>query len=601
VDQVNDALSVLTALSFAVLAILAVKRAATRRAGMAARWLAGAFMVIAIVTVAGFFLPETNRSELETWIVKVEIVLLALFPFFLYRFALTFRDLSRPLRMMVDSFTVVISIWALLLPDIPGEGEPRSRSFLIFTILFIAHFSFVTMVVAANLWRAGSRKPGAIRSRMRTMAIGAFSLAIALILAGPGDNEVLEVITGALALVSGVTFALGYMPPSVLRVVWRRRDQELFQIAIAGLMRADSQEEITGLLLPRAAALVGGNSAALVDPEGSPIASWKLEERLIRAAADKLPDHATAGAEDHRNVMGEQGLLAHWHQGGWVLVGVDAYTPFFGREETYLIDAILSLYNLARARVDVLEREREAVRRLRDLDQMKTEFVAMVAHDLRSPMSVISGFADTLRLHGETLTKDQRDQYLSMISDTVQTLAVLVEDVLQVARIEAGEYSYEIRDIELRPLLERVVAEQRTIHPGRAIEIDAAVQEAHALADPERVLQVLTNFITNAIKFSPPDSVVHISLEEHDEGVYVKVRDEGMGIKPADMPRLFQKFSRISPPDGGPKVKGTGLGLYICRSIVEALGGRIWAESEPGEGSTFGFSLPAAVREEAHT
>jgi signal transduction histidine kinase len=191
-----------------------------------------------------------------------------------------------------------------------------------------------------------------------------------------------------------------------------------------------------------------------------------------------------------------------------------------------------------------------------------------------------------------------------MISDTTKSLASLVEDVLQVARIESGEFHVENAPFDIADLAERVRTEQTTANPEREIVVEVgAGTPTMVLGDRERVWQVLTNLVTNALKFSPPDKPVEIgiALASGQEGVVATaIRDHGMGIRPEDQERLFRKFSRISPPDGAPKVKGTGLGLFICKSIVEAIGGAIEVESAPGAGSIFRFTVPVAlVREEA--
>lgn len=236
--------------------------------------------------------------------------------------------------------------------------------------------------------------------------------------------------------------------------------------------------------------------------------------------------------------------------------------------------------------------EREANRRLREVDELKTEFVAMVAHDLRSPMATITGFAEILRNHWARLPQSDREEFLDTIVRQVTGLADFVEDVLNVARIEAGEFSYDVRPFDLGALLDRTVEEIRAAHPSAQIDVSIPPGLPEALADERRNWQILTNLVSNAVKFSPEGAPVSISVVVRPGQLEVAVRDNGPGIAPHDLDKLFRKFSRIEPAEGQRGTKGAGLGLYMCKAMVEAQGGTIRVESTPGRGSTFAYTLP---------
>jgi two-component system, OmpR family, sensor histidine kinase KdpD len=243
-----------------------------------------------------------------------------------------------------------------------------------------------------------------------------------------------------------------------------------------------------------------------------------------------------------------------------------------------------------------LERQQAEVERLRDLDGLKNEFVAMVAHDLRSPMASISGAADTLLSSGDLLGEEHRRSLLEMITRSTGRLAGLVEDVLQVARIESGQFSYDVAPFDLGILVRRTATEAEVGGGGRPrISVDVEAGLPPAQADEERVWQVLMNLLSNALKFSPDDSTVDVAVVAAGPRLRVTITDRGAGIAAEDLPRLFEKFSRIRPAEVHSTGNSTGLGLYICRRIVEAQGGRIWCQSRPGEGSNFVFTVPAAA------
>jgi signal transduction histidine kinase len=265
---------------------------------------------------------------------------------------------------------------------------------------------------------------------------------------------------------------------------------------------------------------------------------------------------------------------------------VNAFTD----EDLSLLDDLTTLvggglYTLAR-----LDQERETTTRLRELDELKNEFVGIVAHDLRSPMAVITGYVDTVLQRWDVLDDAQKQELLGVASRHTKRLAAFVGDVLQVSRMESGDVPYDIRPFDLGALVERTAAEMAT--PDRPVVATVAPGVPRALADEDRQWRVLTNLISNAQKFSPHGTPVVVSLRAEDGTLAVAVADRGPGIPAEDVPRLFGKFSRLAPaPDGE---KGTGLGLYICKSLVEAQGGTIDVTSTVGEGTTFRYTVPVA-------
>jgi signal transduction histidine kinase len=165
--------------------------------------------------------------------------------------------------------------------------------------------------------------------------------------------------------------------------------------------------------------------------------------------------------------------------------------------------------------------------------------------------------------------------------------------VLQVARFESGQYSFDLQPFDLGALVDRMTVEHHNSEASTEINLDKDADLPSALGDENRNWQVLSNLLSNAAKFSPPGSRIDVSVRAREQMLVVSVSDQGQGIAPSDIPRLFSKFSRLSTASGE-RIEGTGLGLFICKSIVEAQGGQIWVESDPGRGSTFSFTLPTA-------
>lgn len=233
------------------------------------------------------------------------------------------------------------------------------------------------------------------------------------------------------------------------------------------------------------------------------------------------------------------------------------------------------------------------IRQLKEMNALRSEFVAIVSHDLRSPMTSINGYAQELLNEWDATDDARKIEYLQIIVRNTEHLAEFVEDVLQVARIEAGEYTYNIRPFDIRLLVQRVLDETASAGDGRRFEFAAPTDFPNVLGDEDRQWQVLTNLLSNAVKFSPAGEPIVVGLSCIDDFVQVAVTDCGIGIATDDMSKLFMKFGRVSN-HGVLKTPGNGLGLYICKTLVEAQGGRIWCESSPGRGSTFTFTIPVA-------
>lgn len=233
------------------------------------------------------------------------------------------------------------------------------------------------------------------------------------------------------------------------------------------------------------------------------------------------------------------------------------------------------------------------------VQQAQTEFVSTVSHELRTPLTSIKGFADTILRAGERLEAGQQRRYVGIIKDQADRLTRLVEDLLAVSRLESKKMQLTMRAIDFSETLQRVIRNLADKAGSHRIALNLAVGLPPVWADADRLEQILTNLIDNAIKYSPPQSTVTISARDIDtapEMIEFSVSDEGVGIPPEHLPQIFTKFSRLDNPLVR-QTEGTGLGLYITRSLVLALGGDIKVESIPGK-TTFTVRLPATSLEQ---
>ncbi len=231
------------------------------------------------------------------------------------------------------------------------------------------------------------------------------------------------------------------------------------------------------------------------------------------------------------------------------------------------------------------------------LEELKAEFIATASHELRTPLAAVYGAAQTLRRHDFALDDAGRGRFISLIVEESETLARIVNQILLANQLEVGRLDLVTEPFEAPDLLERVVEAARTYAPpGITFDIEAADGVPPVAADKDRARQILVNLVENAIKYSPGGGRIELGVRSADGAVRFRVADEGMGIPGDEQDRIFEKFYRLDP-DMTQGIGGTGLGLYICKELVERMSGRIWLESEEGKGSAFFFELPSAHRE----
>jgi signal transduction histidine kinase len=241
---------------------------------------------------------------------------------------------------------------------------------------------------------------------------------------------------------------------------------------------------------------------------------------------------------------------------------------------------------------------RAANAQLKELDKLKDDFMATVSHEIRTPLTSIRSFGEILRDHPD-LDTEQRQEFISIIVNESERLSRLINDILDLAKMEAGTTTYQLQTLDAAPLLESALAATSGLFagaPNTRLETNIAKDLPPISVDPDRFTQVVVNLVSNAVKAcGSPNGWVRVSAWNEAGQLRVDVADNGKGIAPADHERIFERFQQAGDTLVD-KPQGTGLGLPICRQILRAFGGTIWVESDLGKGAVFSFRIPAQAQ-----
>jgi signal transduction histidine kinase len=225
------------------------------------------------------------------------------------------------------------------------------------------------------------------------------------------------------------------------------------------------------------------------------------------------------------------------------------------------------------------------------VEQVKSDFVSTVSHELRTPLTSIYGFAETLLREDVVFGEEERRTFLRYIASESQRLTTIVDTLLAVARLDTGDLQVNLAETDVREVVGQVLDTVRVNGHKLVLDLPDAPLPAHA--DAEKLRQVFAILVDNAIRYSPDGGTITVGAAVRDDTLEVTVSDEGIGIPQGDQEQIFRKFYRGADAELRVGAGGTGLGLFIARGLVTAMGGRIWVASREGEGSRFSFELPA--------
>lgn len=236
------------------------------------------------------------------------------------------------------------------------------------------------------------------------------------------------------------------------------------------------------------------------------------------------------------------------------------------------------------------------ITRFREADELKSTFISVISHELRTPVALIKGYTSTLRREDASWDRQMIDESLQVIEEEADRLAGLIDNLLDASRLQTGALSLNFCDVNMVELSQRIAQRLQTQTEIHRIVVDFPENFPVIVADDNRLGQVLTNLVANSIKYSPKGGEIHISGRIHQTQVVVCVSDEGSGISSTDLPHVFDRFYRAA--EASRTTKGAGLGLYLARAVIEAHGGRIWVDPKSMPGARICFSLPRDDKEQ---
>ena len=542
-----------------------------RQRDRAAAWAALCFGTLGIVVILGQrqIVPEHPQGFVENFLQRLDIAFLVLFPYLLHRFTTVFRHATSALERGLGLMTVAMLVWTFVLPHIPEPGERRTGGFIAYLAAFLVHWTVLSSVAATRLWRAGRGQPVVARRRMRLLAFAAALLTVALFAATATSRSysAASLASSALGIVAALAFLLALAPPAIIRILWRRPAQARVQDAIQDLVTLSrSQQEVAARVLAPMADIVGARALCLRNDEGEVVGTHGLPED---------GDEPEPGEAQVFEVEMSSGSLTVW---------ASPYAPFFGQEELRMLETVGALTGVALDRVRLFQQEHEVRLALERADEIKTNFIALASHELRTPLTTILGLATTLNRRHDELDARQQGELRDTLERQADRLAKLVEQLLDLSRLDADAIEIAPERINVRKRIEEIVS---VVAPDRFEDVQIGVDpRLEAVADPAALDRIIGNLVANALRYgAPPVSVAAVRKDRH---LRVFVEDRGEGVSPQFVPELFERFTRGERE----RVGGAGLGLAIARSYARAHDGDLVYEDAEPHGARFQLVLP---------
>ncbi|MGH2418532.1 MAG: sensor histidine kinase, partial [Candidatus Limnocylindria bacterium] len=564
------------------------------------------FGSITLVVLLARALELLGLSD-EPWAGGLLLLLLNIAPYAMIRLVDDFSGTPRWIQVGGAAAFALIAVFGAV-------GFETARTTI--EVASLIWFLVVGGYAAFSFARAAASRRGITRRRMAAVATGAglFIAAIGLAFAGalaPGLSSALDLLVQLVALAAVIAFFLGFAPPLWIRRAWREPDLRAFLERSMHLTGLSDDREAMAELQRAAADTFGasGSAIGIADSERpvlrylSGTGDWveypndafvgglafMAQHRMVVMDALRTdPEHAAVYERAGANTVIAAPVTAEGRRMGVLTVYADR-APIFVEDDLWLIE-LLADQTAVLLEARALTTQATELRGREEAARLKEEFLSAAAHDLRTPLTVVLGQAELVE---RRLARDPTAQVdsagISRIAREARHLRDLVSELLDAQRLEQGLTVMDRAPADLGAIVEAVRA--RHVEHGVPLTLEGPDTALIASIDRPRIEQVIENLLENALKYGADDQVPEMRIWQEGREARIAVIDHGAGVPEAERERIFERFYRAKH---APSITdtGMGLGLYICRRIVEEHGGRIWAEATPGGGTTFTVSLP---------
>ena len=471
-------------------------------------------------------------------------------------------------------------------------------------IVLVLVWSAIVIEPIVRFWLVARALPAVQAWRLRSLSLG-FAGIVAIILfavaAGAmASNLVVQLAIQLVVLAIVPLLYFSFAPPAWLRREWRASEEEGLRAFMQDtLLLKESRAALASRALDWAMRLAGGASAVAFEADGGLLAARGLdtdEVTQVKLAIGPLPSGV-----NHIDLHGKSTSLLLLQIGGVSIGGrlavlAGPFTPGFGTDEISRVQQFMTAVAAALDRARLLDELKETNAQLQEANKHKSVFLASMSHELRTPLNAILGFSELLIDAPEGQhTQETRQRFLQQIHSSGKHLLGLINDILDLSKIEAGQMELRLVKVSISDVAGQVLSIVEPLAAQKAIRLEAAVTGLGEIeADASKFKQMLLNLVSNAIKFTPTGGTVRISGRRLADAAEISVADTGIGIAEADQARIFHEFQQV---DGGVdrQQQGTGLGLTLTRRFARLHGGEVRVQSEPGKGSVFTIHMPLQV------
>ena len=522
----------------------------------------------------------------------VTIVLFMISGYALLLFRDSFVPLSR--RIQLGALVLVLASTAFaFVAGIPPTGVRPTTIQSAATIALVVIWSACVLEPIVRLWAASVGRPAVQSARLRSLAGGYGAIVIILLIAGFGGsaatNPTVQWAFEIVAIISLPLLLVSFGPPKWLRRIWRQGEVDKLREAIHELVLF-SPDRVT--LARRAAPwgrrLVGADGIAIIDADHQALAVEGMSEDAAKLLAARVDPGQPAKLVATPGSRREDAILIALPLDtgiGAMIVVSGPFTPFFGTDEIGQLRGYAINITAALDRARVTER-------LAALDKMKSQFLNLASHELRSPLGVINGYLSMLEQGALGQLKESGMRAIEVLKAKTLEMNLLVAQMLDAARLEDGQLKLRRDHLDLRRLArDAIQVVQPMTGTSHELSLETPASEVPVFGDIDRLMTIITNLLENAVKYSPDGGRVRCIVSADAQAAHLGVIDSGVGIDADDIPRLFNRFERLQNRKTS-HVGGTGLGLYLSRELARQHGGDIEVQSQPGAGSTFTLTLP---------